>query len=284
MSTPAKLDLPDELRKHQRVIESYALPAISFSLRPGRQQQAGSHLGGAAYLPSGFKWPVNNGRKLDLLLQVEMRDLAPFPCAAELPKDGTLTFFYDLKELPWGYDPKALAGAKVVYTPSGVATREYSNPNPAEALAFHSLAFQSSLTVPQLGSRAWSRLSGQLGALSEDEERAYLDFARHAQSGPSAGGPDHRFLGHSNNIQNDMQLEAQLVSNGLYCGDETGYKDPRARQLEAGADDWLLLLQLDSQEDAGMMWGDLGMLYFWIRQQDLAARLFDRTWMTLQCS
>ncbi|NNJ25645.1 hypothetical protein LzC2_17180 [Planctomycetes bacterium LzC2] len=54
----------------------------------------------------------------------------------------------------------------------------------------------------------------------------------------------------------------------------------------------MLLLQLASDfgddsdpADQGfeMMWGDLGMLYWWIRREDLAARRFDRVWMTLQC-
>jgi uncharacterized protein YwqG len=80
-----------------------------------------------------------------------------------------------------------------------------------------------------------------------------------------------------------MQLEAQLVTNGLYCGNETGYKDPRRKGLESGADDWMLLLQLDSDDAAEFMWGDSGMLYYWIRKQDLASSRFDRVWMTMQC-
>jgi uncharacterized protein YwqG len=32
-----------------------------------------------------------------------------------------------------------------------------------------------------------------------------------------------------------------------------------------------------------MMWGDLGMLYYWIREEDLAARRFDRVWGISQC-
>jgi uncharacterized protein YwqG len=31
------------------------------------------------------------------------------------------------------------------------------------------------------------------------------------------------------------------------------------------------------------MWGDAGMLYYWIRKQDLAEDRFDRIWMALQC-
>ena len=61
------------------------------------------------------------------------------------------------------------------------------------------------------------------------------------------------------------------------------YRDPRRKALEPGADDWGLLLQLDSDETAGFMWGDVGMLYYWIRKQDLAKNRFDRVWMAQQC-
>jgi uncharacterized protein YwqG len=53
--------------------------------------------------------------------------------------------------------------------------------------------------------------------------------------------------------------------------------------LEKGAQDWILLLQVDSDDDAQMMWGDAGMLYFWIRRQDLAQAAFGKAWCILQC-
>ena len=80
-----------------------------------------------------------------------------------------------------------------------------------------------------------------------------------------------------------MQLEAQLVMNGLYCGDSSGFGDPRAEELGPGADAWMLLLQLDSDAAKGLMRGYCGMIYYWIRRQDFSALRFDRVWMTLQC-
>lgn len=41
--------------------------------------------------------------------------------------------------------------------------------------------------------------------------------------------------------------------------------------------DLCLLFQVDSDEPAGMMWGDVGRLYIWIGRDDLTARRFDRT-------
>ena len=81
-----------------------------------------------------------------------------------------------------------------------------------------------------------------------------------------------------------MRLESQLVTNGIYVGDSSGYEDPRAGELESGADDWRLLFQLDSDEDRlGVMWGDVGRLYFWMREEDLRGRRFDAAWTILQC-
>jgi hypothetical protein len=44
-----------------------------------------------------------------------------------------------------------------------------------------------------------------------------------------------------------------------------------------------LLLQLDTDDDLGWMWGEVGRLYYLIRQEDLAARDFSHAWMTFQC-
>ena len=93
----------------------------------------------------------------------------------------------------------------------------------------------------------------------------------------------HQLLGYSGNIQGEMELECQLVTNGVYTGDREGYQNPRVQTLREGAKDWMLLLQVDSDDEPGMMWGDLGRLYFWIRRQDLKARNFDNTWCILQC-
>lgn len=50
-----------------------------------------------------------------------------------------------------------------------------------------------------------------------------------------------------------------------------------------GAGDWHLLLQIDSDDDTGMMWGHAGRIYYWIREQDLMVRVFDEAWLILQC-
>ena len=93
----------------------------------------------------------------------------------------------------------------------------------------------------------------------------------------------HKLLGHAQTIQGAMELECALTSNGIHTGDSSGYKDRRAAKLAKSQYDWRLLLQIDSDEHAGMMWGDAGRIYYWIREQDLLERRFDRSWLVLQC-
>jgi uncharacterized protein YwqG len=42
-------------------------------------------------------------------------------------------------------------------------------------------------------------------------------------------------------------------------------------------------LQIDSEEAAGMMWGDVGRIYFLIRRDDLRERRFEKSWAGLEC-
>ncbi len=202
---------------------------------------------------------------------------------AQLPKSGLLSFFYDLKEQPWGFDPKQLNGFRVHYTPAGVALEPTTMPRHEFELNECQINFQAGLTLPHIGSRIYQQFDN-LVDLNNEQADAYFAYMHEIELLGQPTRCNHHLLGHSSNVQGDMQLEAQLVTNGLYCGNPAGYKDARAKELEAGVDDWVLLLQLDSDDTANIMWGDVGMLYFWIRKQDLAQNRFDGVWLGLQCS
>lgn len=46
-----------------------------------------------------------------------------------------------------------------------------------------------------------------------------------------------------------METECQLASKGIYVGNPEGYQDPLVPELKAGAAEWKLLLQLDTDDD-----------------------------------
>jgi uncharacterized protein YwqG len=237
------------------------LPSIRLVPGSGR-----SHVGGDAELPPETEWPQRDGKPLALIAQLFLDELAPHDREALLPPRGSLAFFYDAEEQPWGFDPADRDGAAVVFVPHGSATEVRSA---GEAFPPLQLDARPEFTLPPEAS--------ELG-FDERERDAYFDLLG------VLNDTRHRCLGHPDQIQGDMQLEAQLVTNGLYVGDETGYNDPRADELAQGAAAWRLLLQVDSDEDRGMYWGDVGRIYYWIREDDLRRGAFDAAWLILQCT
>ena len=283
--------MDQELLKHydlSRFADSLARfeqPAIGFTLaRTLGEHNGRSRCGGRPLLPVGFSWPRSHKRVLDFVVQVDLAEITGFAPSGILPTSGLLTFFYDLENQPWGYDPAELDGSHVELVAENSLV-PHEPPAVEHALQSHTLIFNQAMTLPQFGSRAYDELVKESKMNDSDVDR-YFDFlaAYESRFYPKGGVcHSHRILGHSANIQGDMQLEAQLVTNGLYCGDPSGYHDPRAKELESGVDDWVLLLQLDSDDQADLEWGDAGMLYFWIRSGDLTASRFDQVWMALQC-
>ena len=240
-----------------------------------------SRLGGLPDVSPGFVWPIRDGRSLGFLAQINCSEVAPHDSEHAFPDSGLLHFFYDIQEQPWGYDPKHRGGAVVFYTSDGPleAAPSPSDRDAEVILPSIPVGFRPFLSIPGYDSTACDSLN-----LDDVDREAYLELYDAVSSEASNGQPNHQLLGHSNNIQGDMQLECQLVFSGLCCDNSTDYNDPRRKELEAGAGDWRLLLQFDSDDDLNIMWGDCGMIYFWIRSADLRRREFKHAWAILQCS
>jgi uncharacterized protein YwqG len=236
-----------------------------------------SKLGGLPDLPDEIEWPTFNNLPLGFIGQINLSEASPFDLEEELPKSGMLYFFYDGQAQSWGYDPKDRGSSRVLFydgTTSALKPRKTPDGLPAES-DFLSQAVQLE-AVPILP--GWESIWIDRLALTEMERDAYISVLDELK--PQA--PLHWLLGHPDQVQGDMQLECQLVTNGIYCGDTTGYQDPRRAVLEKAATEWRLLLQVDS-DDHSMTWGDVGHIFFWIRRQDLAKRDFSKCWLILQC-
>jgi uncharacterized protein YwqG len=236
-----------------------------------------SKLGGNPDVPGRFEWPVGD-RPLDFLLQLNLSELRNMEMARLLPRAGVLSFFYDVKSQPWGFELADKDRFKVFYFPESSTFVSRAHPEGNPQLDERCLDFFPRISVPHLRSQAGDLLEIR-ASMTPDEMDAYAEFASsyERRQGPPMSEANHHFLGYSENIQNDMQLQAHLVSNGAGAGGEI------AEDLKSGASDWVLLLQLDSDPSANLSWGDAGMLYFWIPRQDLRDRRFDRVWAILQC-
>lgn len=202
----------------------------------------------------------------------------------ELPDSGALYLFYDDLSQCWGFDPRDSVGFKVIYAPDidGAATAQKPDffdevPSYKEVFVEPALRFEQS---PAEG------VHFEKMPISEADKEAYLQFDELVEDQTQLGWPSlpaHKVRGWSNIVQNPMEEECALVTSGIYCGDSEGYDSPEAKRIMAEPNDWVQLLQIDSDDNTGMMWGDAGMLYLWIRMSDLKQRNFSNTWLILQC-
>lgn len=201
-------------------------------------------LGGAPDLPPGTAWPNFEERPMAFVAQVNLADVAPLYRDGFLPPAGVVSFFCATADL---HRPDA------GHVRFAEATASLARTKPPPELAAHERHATLALTAePDLTLGPAESPSVENLGLSDDEQFAYRDMmeAEHET-------PIHRMLGHPDIVQNDPRDA-----------------DP----------DLCLLLQVDSDDDAEMEWGDAGRLYYWIRSDDLNTRRFERCWLELQAS
>lgn len=263
-------------------ILSAASLAIRILKRPKREDSVGSsRLGGTPDVPPGFVWPTRNGRPLGFLAQINCAEVAPNDYEPALPHTGTLHFFADILDQRWGFDPDDKSASAVFYTPGGPLAPMAPPPelDSGSILPALPIEFNAFYSIPFYRSDAFEAF--EIIDESEDD-KAYFELHQ-AVSDTSGDFCRHQLLGHPFNVQGEMKDTCQLASNGSYCGDTYDYESPHTRHLEAGAKEWRLLLQIDTEEDINLKWGNGGTMYFWIREQDLRHKAFDKCWMIIQC-
>ncbi len=267
---------PERVREQ---LKALVRPAVAFdTVRiEGAPQIGASRLGGLPDLPDGAEWPRWKKGPLSFIAQIRLSEVAPHDSERLLPDSGMLYFFYDASAQPWGFEPPDAEASRAVFVGDEARAR-CTAAMPADldartgAFSPCSVTWKTIGTLPSLESM---HLLGPL-ELSADEEEVYLDLREAV--GVCSEAEQSWMLGYADNIQGDMYVEAER-----YCPDPGNQADPRSRALSAGASEWQLLLQVMSDPNANMMWGDAGMIYFWVLRSDLAARDFTRTWSILQC-
>lgn len=272
-------------RKHPEPPPRPVEEMVAGVLRPAvhlrtTSEERGSRFGGLPQLPERLTWPAKDGAPLGFLACVDLAELAAVERFDWLPAKGRLLFFYDAEQQVWGFDPADEGSWRVLFVEPGEDVAEVPAPSglaPEHVLSRRCMKFRRVELPPS----AMREGAGALD-LTDAEADALEDYRRALLGGEEV--PSHQIGGYPDPMQGDsMELDCQLVSNGLYCGDESGYQDPRAEALAAGAADWRLLLQMDTDDDLEVMWGDAGLIYFWIREQDARRRAFDKAWFALQC-
>jgi uncharacterized protein YwqG len=261
-------------------IAQLARPCIRFRTTPSDDEEipvGASKFGGLPDVPKDFLWPEWGNQPLSFLGQINLAAIAKNPIASPLPSSGLLSFFYDCEQRTWGYNPKDKGSWRVYFFLNQVLQRasypasipDYARYKPC------TLSTNNGLTFP-----GWETLYIKPLNLTDEERELYWSF----DSTEGVGDYGHQLLGHPQEVQGEMQLECQLVSNGVNLGSPEWTQNPCVPELEPNASQWTLLFQLDSDDNPGWMWGSVGCLYFWITESDLASQRFENVWMVLQCT
>lgn len=261
------------LAQHADILERLLKPAIAIvHAAPEVPAAVGaSKLGGEPDLPPGFVWPKWKRRPLAFLAQLRLDELAPYDVEKLLPASGMLYFFNDTKN-DWG--GREIEGAwRVVYSEAQPdELKRTPLPKPlSETGRFQEVPvrFEPRYTLPFQDEEL--RLLAPELQLTQQQQSDYDDLVYRLVEWEK-GRPLHWMLGYHSAIQGAANVEA-LQDLYALASDEA---IARCQEL-------VLLLQLDSDDKAGMCWGDLGTLYFWIHRDDLATRCFERVWMVAQC-
>ncbi|MEP2717864.1 YwqG family protein [Pseudophaeobacter sp.] len=227
---------------------------------------------------------------LNFLAQINLSEIAASAGEEyDLPASGMVYFFYDDLEQGWGFDPSDAIGFRVLYSADMTELKQARRPSMFEEVRFYK-------EVALAGERRFEPcefegIHAEGLMLSQADREAYDDFFEHwndwriERSANEMGGDPaaHKLRGVPNLVQGPMEEQCALVSQGISFGDGTAYDSPAGRAVLAQPNDWVLLLQLGSDAQAGMQWGDMGKLFFWIKKSDLQQCRFDRGWLILQC-
>jgi uncharacterized protein YwqG len=230
-----------------------------------------------------------------------------FPC---LPSSGILYFFWDLFHYPPGWRVSSKGACKVVYVsniselqtlspPRGLIARLEIDIENQCGLSFEAgwisakytdtmIAFEESMDEDEDAEHCNNAIPPSF--LTEALEEIPQDFPERDDSSivikdhPTVGESVHLLFGSPIEIQNPMEAMCQLCFHGFNALEYNIRSDQEVAHLKEGVKDWQLLLQLDSDDNLDWMWGDAGVIYFWIRKQDLEKQDFSNVWCEMQCS
>jgi uncharacterized protein YwqG len=281
----------NHLEQYAETIVSLLKPSIRLRTHPVKDEAelpiGHSKIGGRPDLPDGISWPLANHNPLEFIAQIRLDDVQPYDIEKYLPQSGILYCFYD--GLQWLEGEPFKGGRYRVYYLDGgnnALTRTSPppyTPHPDIRFLLHpacTLSASLEYTLPPFESSVIRRSFGwtwndleTLGA----EIDGYCNLCGQL-SAWYPRGVKHRMLGYPDQIQGDIMFEAEQAAKGL------SPKEWQHPDFDAVSPDWLLLLQVDSDPGASMMWGDVGNLYYCIKQDSLQKCQFDTVICTMQCT
>ncbi len=259
-----QLNLPPALEACRAAILATREPYVRVLAQPARKIELWeSKVGGLPYLPKGVTFPTaSDGRELFFLAQINFADMPPL---APFPTEGIVQFYIqddDLYGMDFddGENPdtfRVLYHPKVVKDPSALQTkfpalRDYDDLLPHHPEESYPLKFAlAEEVVPVTDYRFFEKFGQDFFQQFGEKEFDVMD-----------------------EYSKMVRPQGHKIGGFAYFTQD----DPRTVN-----DPMLLLFQLDSDEPMDLMWGDMGVGHFFIREKDLIARNFSRVLYDWDC-
>ncbi|MFB5252463.1 YwqG family protein [Bacillus mycoides] len=209
-------------------------------------EKGSSTMGGVPDLPNTFEYPTYKENPLRFIAQFNLSDLQNVGMDHKLPKTGMLYFFSIENYFEEDVDPTE-AGRVLYYD---IPVEQLRRADEIQAKYNQcTITFELTYKLPEL--------------FIEDEADSDR-FLQLLEELIPDNYDNHQMFGEPFSVQDEV-----LYETGQYMG-----IDPQHMTL---------LFQIDSDtKKCNMMWGDLGMLYFCIGNEDLKNRQFENTCCVLQ--
>ncbi|HEX9998435.1 MAG TPA: YwqG family protein [Abditibacterium sp.] len=276
-----------ELAPHAAQIEALLRPGIAINTEAAPDDAisvGNSKIGGLPDAPRGFAWPFFRDEPLSFIAQFRLEEIAPFDLDHVLPTSGLLLFFSALRPMGGEIDDSRLHGDIGLIQETRGAWRilcfdgdqnfeRVALPTRESGRIYKSQAISSLwnvLSVPDAGAVELNSLLRDEDDDLTDEWDEYLDLWDEFGLGRSG---HHSLLGQGRFRQDDVRICAERFASQPRIG------TPR-KTIHRKAARWRLLIQLSSIND--MSWAGDGYGYFYLPEEDLAARRFENAYFGLQ--
>nr|WP_299036296.1 YwqG family protein [uncultured Tenacibaculum sp.] len=216
--------------------------------RPPENSQLESHFGGHPYFEKGEEWPKGkNGKHLDFIFQVYNSPELELPKSIEL-----VQFFYDWEEFPWDTNDNGWLVKTYKEVEKGKA-EFIAKPEEIEKSKFCKIEFKPTQTLPDWeGIDLFGNDASKLSCvLNEDEPWDSYDQI-------------------VTKLIGEQDYQSQLGGYPNWVQGESTPKDNEGNPMK-------LLFQIDSEDNAGLMWGDVGLIYVFYDEKS------ERIEFNLQC-
>lgn len=269
MNSKLEIELPNELLPYQERIEATIKPFIEIKAKAENNLWLWqSKFGGLPYFPKGLQYPVDSkGQAMFLLAQINFGET---PKLESFPEKGILQFYISGESDVYGAcfeSPAQQDDFKILYFP------EVTENEDSLVTKFDFLPKPDLFPIEKQSSLVFSLKQAPLPVSDYHFEPIILNL-----------NPKLKY-----ELYNDYQKVYEAYSSLFHSeGHKIGgypyftQNDPRELETYKGKE-YKLLFQIDTDDEAGIMWGDCGVANFFISERDLVNKDFSRVFYNWDC-